>query len=107
MGLRVVPVHERLGEVNSVSIGEGEKVVRLGRIDDERLLAENMLSGQNRSTCPVRMQVVGQRDVDAVDRWVVQQLVITLESPRNAVVEGELLGGRTVAGCNGGKLVRI
>src|SRR5690606_9821144 len=58
----------------------------------EGLFAKDVLAGVGRFDNPLRVQRVGQRDVDCVDLGIVQYGVVGVVSDRDAVRLGVLLG---------------
>ena len=87
---------------------------RLGRVEGQRLLAEDVLAGVGRGHHPGLVQLVGQRDVDRVDLGVGQDLVVAAV----ALGDAELLrplpreprvpaGQRGQAACPGARIPGI
>ena len=83
--LRVVEIHERL---------DGDPVVPRGRLGDrvdlrdaqgQRLLAQHVLARIERPDRPRRVEVVGQGDVDDVDRGIRQERLVGAIGRRRAV----------------------
>ena len=66
-GLRVVAVHERLGEDDAALAGRGLHGVHFRHGERERLLAQDVLPRAGGPDRPLRVEVVRQRDVDGVD----------------------------------------
>ena len=75
-GLRVVPVHEGLGQHEPCRVGGIEGLFDLRRAARVGLLAEHVLAGRERLHRPRVMQAVRQRDVDAVDLRVLEQCLV-------------------------------
>ena len=95
--LRMVAVHERLGQVHAGGLDRRLHPVQLLAGDDQRLLAEDVLAGLRRPHDPGGVQRVGQRDVDGVDVGVGQQLLVRVVGLRDAQFGGVRAGPPTRA----------
>src|SRR5262249_18577636 len=58
---RVVPVHERLGQLDAVPLGGGDHRLAVGDRGRERLLAEHLLASLGRLDRPLSMERVRER----------------------------------------------
>ena len=83
VGLRVVPVHERLGDVDVGRRRGGGDAVDLVQGQRQRLLAEHVLAGLGGPHRPLGVQVVRQRNVDRVDVRVGEQRLVAGDAARN------------------------
>ena len=99
-GLRVVPVHERLGQHQSGRVGGVEGLLDLGRAPRVGLLAEHVLARGERLHRPGVMQAVRQRDVDAVDLRVLEQRLVAPVRALETVLGGVRLSLRSVPAPN-------
>ena len=97
VGLAVVAVHERLGQVQTVVVGEREQFLGFGDLGDEGLLAQHVLASAQCSPSPITMQMIGDRDVYAVDCLVVEKILVAAMDMGDVVLVSETLGVRSVA----------
>ena len=93
--LWVVEVHQRLDGDPVRPFGRGRDGIDVLHGACEGLLAEHVLAGLQRADRPLRVQVVGQRDVDDVDVGGREERIVGSEGLRDAVGDGE--GGRPIA----------
>src|SRR5439155_3338509 len=97
LGLRAVPVHERLREDPLCALGGVERLLDLGCALPHRLLAEHVLAGLDGADRPFTMEVVRQRDVDGLDLVVREQRLVRAVGARDLPFARVLLGARLVA----------
>src|SRR5918996_1087724 len=95
--LRVVPVHERLLQKPARALGRLEGTLRLRRASRERLLAEDVLPGLQRTNRPLDVQRVRERDVERLDVLVREQLGIAPVRALDPVRARALLGAGALA----------
>ena len=96
-GERVVAPMEGLHEDETGLPRNRRELFRLRSIRGERLLAQHVLAGLERSRGPRRVQTVRQRVVDRVDVGRADQRLVIGIHVRHAVLGRELLGPRSVS----------
>ena len=72
--LRIVAVHEGLGQEAAGAVGRVERRLDLLRMARERLLAQHVLAGLDRADRPFAVHRVRQGDVDGLDLRILEQL---------------------------------
>src|SRR5262245_8942172 len=92
--------HEPLAEKLAALACDLEGPCYLTRSTSERLLAEHMLPGLQRSDRPVDMQVIGKGEVDGIDLLVAQELLVAAEGPLDGVFICEGNGPSKVTACD-------
>ncbi len=75
---RLMAIHEALFHDHAGRRGGGGNAIDVMRIERERLLAQHVLAGGDRGQRPRHVLGVGQRNVDGVDRGIVEQRLVTL-----------------------------
>ncbi len=94
---------ERLPEQRPGLLGDREYLLGLGQRAAQRLLAEHRLARAQRLDRPLGVQAVRQRQVDHVHAGVVEQRLVALDGPADALAGRVLLGpGQVPAGHHGG-----
>ena len=81
--------------------------VSLRPAQTQRLFAQNMLAAQHRLDRPLGVQVVGQRNVDCLDGFVVEQRFVAAVVPRNAAIAGKRFRDFHAAAGDGGHVHRV
>ena len=101
VGQRMVAVVEGL-EDDQAPVGGGGRGLGhgdgLGRVGGEGLLAQDVLSGGQRSQRPRRVEAVRERDVDGVDVGVADDRLVGVGDPGDPVPGGEGDGPGPIAG---------
>ena len=69
-------IHESLHDEHALALGVMDGLLRLARIEGERLLAEHVLARVGGLADPLGVQVIGKRDIDGLDLTVGQQLLV-------------------------------
>ncbi len=77
--LRMVPDHEGFRGVPAGARRSGGDRLGLRGIEADRLLAEHVLAGLQRTDGPRRMKMIGQGNVDRIDRRVGDQRLVAIE----------------------------
>ena len=86
--LRMVAVHERLGEHEPGRLGGVERLLDLLRDAGVRLLAEDVLAGGERVHRPLVVHAVRERDVDRVELVVGEQRLVGAVCLRDVMLGG-------------------
>ena len=74
--------------------------VRLTRAECQRLFAKNLLAGVGRGHYPWLVQLVGERYIDGLNRWIVEQLLVRsirlrdIKLPRPGASSREIAAGQ-------------
>ena len=101
--LRVMDDHVGLGGQKAGAVARRDDLVDLARLQGNGLFGQHMLAGRKRLQRPFDMQVVGQRDIDRVNRRVGQQRLIAGMHHKGRAKGAEALGLCRVAGGQGRK----
>ena len=100
LGPRMKAIHESLHQVQLRIPGRRGHLLRLRRVHAQRLLAQHMLAGRERTKRPFAVQGVDEWDVDGVHLWVFEHGVVGRRDSRERVTGGKITRSIRIAACD-------